>query len=193
MAKVGIIIGDMYEDSEFKVPYDRLREAGHDVDVIGVESGKELKGKKGEETFTPTHAAKDVDADDYDALVIPGGFSPDKIRTDVDMVRITRDMVMANKPVAAICHAGSMLVEADAADGRVLTSWPSVKTDLINAGARWVDREVVEDGNLITSRNPGDLPAFCDALLEQIESGVPDRAERPRAPEAASEQPLDMR
>lgn len=192
MAKVAIIIDSMFEDTEFKVPYDRLREAGHEVDVIGIESGKELKGKKGKETFTPTHAVKDVNADDYDALVIPGGNSPDHLRTDMDMVSLTRDMVVANKPVAAICHGGSMLVEADVADGRTLTSWTSVKTDLINAGARWIDREVVVDGNLISSRNPGDAPAFADALLKQLDEGVPERTEPPLAPEATSEERPEM-
>lgn len=193
MAKIAIILANMFEDTEFKEPYDRLRDAGHEVDVIGIEAGKVLKGKKGRETFTPAHAARDVEADDYDALVIPGGFSPDYLRTDVDMVRLTRDMFTANKPVAAICHGGWMLVEADAVDGRTVTSWPSIKTDLINAGARWVDREVVEDGNVITSRKPGDVPAFCDALLRQIDKGVPERMEPPRAPEATSEQRPDMR
>lgn len=192
MAKIAIIIDKMFEDTEFKEPYDRLRAAGHDVDVIGIESGKELEGKKGKETFTPTHAAKDVGADNYDALVIPGGFSPDYLRTDLDMVRLTRDMFNANKPVAAICHGGWMLVEADAVDGRTVTSWPAIKTDLINAGARWVDREVVEDGNVITSRKPGDVPAFCAALLRQIEEGVPERMEPPLAPEATSEQRPEM-
>lgn len=103
------------------------------------------------------------------------------------MARIA--FLVDGKPIAAICHAGSMLVEADVAEGRRLTSWPSIKTDLLNASARWVDREMVEDGNLITSRTPDDLPAFCDALVRQIERGVPPRVEPALAPEATAQAP----
>jgi protease I len=169
MARIAFIRDERFEDSEFKVPYDGLRQAGHDVAVIGREAGKQLKGKQGKESTTTELAIAQVDARDYDALVIPGGYSPDKLRTDSKMVRFTREMVEASKPVAAICHAGSMLVEADVARGRTLTSWPSIKTDLVNAGARWVDREVVEDGNLITSRKPADLPAFVTAIRRHLE------------------------
>ena len=101
--------------------------------------------------------------------MIPGGYSPDKVRTDDHMVRLTQQMFAAGKPVAAICHAGWVLAEADILRGRTVTSFHSIKTDLKNAGATWVDKEVVEDDNLITSRNPGDIPAFCDALLNQLD------------------------
>ena len=110
----------------------------------------------------------DVSADQFDALVIPGGYSPDKLRTDEGIVSLVQKIAGADKPVAAICHAGSLLVEADAVRGRRVTSWPSVRTDLINAGAQWEDAEVVEDGNLITSRKPDDLPAFCAAILQRL-------------------------
>lgn len=183
MARVAMIVGQDFEDSEFRVPYDRLREAGHEVVVLGTEAGKELAGKKGKERVRTERAAKDVSPRELDGLVIPGGYSPDHLRTDPAMVRLTRETFLAGKPVAAVCHAGWMLVEADVADGRVVTSWPSIRTDLINAGARWVDREVVEDGNLITSRNPGDLPAFSDAIVRQLEGDIPERL-RPQAPEA---------
>jgi protease I len=109
--------------------------------------------------------------------VIPGGYSPDHLRTDPAAVRFTRAMALANKPVAAVCHAPSLLIEADVAYGRQLTSWPSIRTDLINAGARWVDRSVVVDGNLITSRKPDDLAAFSDAILRALSDGVPERPE----------------
>jgi protease I len=102
-------------------------------------------------------------------------------------------MAIANKPVAAVCHAPWMLIEADVVDGRLVTSWPSLKTDLINAGARWVDREVVIDGNLITSRKPGDLPAFSEAIHRMLAERVPERAEPVLAPEAASAQPPSPR
>jgi protease I len=184
-----MIVAEMFEDSEFRVPYDRLRAAGHEVVVIGSEAGKELSGKRGKERVTPDRAIAEVSADDFDALVIPGGYSPDRLRMDPKMVGFTRAFYTRERPVAAVCHAGWMLVEADAADGRVVTSWPSIRTDLINAGARWVDREVVEDGHLITSRKPDDLQAFSDAILRQLEGKVPQRsvpAERPEEPEVPS-------
>lgn len=170
MPKIAFIVDEMFEDSEFKVPYERVKEAGHEAVIVGLESGKKLEGKKGEVTITTEKAVADVGAGDFDALVIPGGYSPDKIRTNGDMVEITRSMVKAEKPVAAICHAGWMLAEADVLRNRTVTSWPSIKTDLINAGAEWVDQEVVEDGNLITSRKPDDLEAFTKTLLAQLTS-----------------------
>jgi protease I len=190
MASVAFLVDEMFEDAEFRVPYEHVKNAGHEAVIVGLAAGKELVGKKGEEKIVVERAAGDVKADDFDAVVIPGGYSPDHLRTSIEAVRLVRDAFNQGNPVAAICHAGWMLIEADIADGRTLTSWPSVKTDLLNAGARWVDREVVEDGNLITSRNPGDLPAFCDALVRQIERGVPPRAEPAVAPEAAAQEPL---
>ena len=167
MAKVAFVLDTDFEDSEFKVPYDRIREAGHKVTVVGTET-KEVKGKKGKEKFTPEATAKDVDADQFDALVIPGGYSPDHLRTDDGIVNLVQKIYGADKPVAAICHAGSLLVEADAVRGKHVTSWPSIRTDLINAGAKWEDSEVVEDGNLITSRKPDDLDAFCATILQRL-------------------------
>ncbi len=168
MARVAFIADSEFEDSELRIPWDRLREAGHEVVLIGLEQGKQIQGKKGKETFTTDAAARDQKADAFDALVIPGGYSPDHLRTDIDMVRLVRSMFVAGKPVAAVCHGPWMLVEADALDGHSVTSWPSLKTDLINAGGRWVDREVVEDENIITSRNPGDLEAFSAAILRRL-------------------------
>ena len=168
MARVGFIMDEMFEDSEFRFPYDRVREEGHEAVVIGLEAGKKLEGKKGDETVVTDKAIDEVSVDELDALVIPGGYSPDKIRADQKMVDLTRAMYRAGKPVAAICHAGWMLAEADIARGKTVTSWPSIKTDLENAGATWIDREVVEVGNLITSRKPDDLDAFCRAILERL-------------------------
>lgn len=167
--KVAFIMDEMFEESEFKVPYDRVREAGHDAVIIGLEAGKKVTGKNGKETVTIEKDINEVSAEDYDALVIPGGYSPDKIRTDAKMVEFTRAIAGDEKPVAAICHAGWMLAEANIIKGRTVTSWPSIQTDLVNAGAEWVDREVVEDGNIITSRKPDDLEAFSKALLVQLE------------------------
>ena len=176
MGRVAMIIDDMFEDSEMRVPYDRLTAAGHEVVVVGRESRQELHGKRGQETVTTDEAIDDVSACQFDALVIPGGYSPHRLRTDDRMVALTRALLQAGKPVAAVCHAGSLLIEAGIASGRTLTSWESIKTDLINAGARWVDDEVVEDGNLITSRKPADLPAFCDATLRQPDGCIPEPA-----------------
>jgi len=168
MARVAFIADDLFEDSELRIPWDRIREAGHEVVLVGLDKGKPIEGFKKQERFVTDERAADVAAGDFDALVIPGGYSPDRLRMDIDVVRLVRTMFTAGKPVAAICHGPWMLVEADALDGRTVTSWPSLKTDLINAGARWVDREVVEDENIITSRNPGDLEAFSRAVLQRL-------------------------
>jgi protease I len=177
MSKIAILVDEMFEDSEFRVPYDRLRAAGHQVDIVGRKVGATVDGKSHKEHARIEKSVGQVAVDDYDALVIPGGYSPDHLRTDPGAVRFTRDMALAGKPVAAVCHAPSLLIEADLAFGRQLTSWPSIKTDLINAGGRWVDREVVTDGNLITSRKPDDLPAFSDAILTMLAGGVPEHPE----------------
>ena len=169
MAKIAFIVDEMFEDSEFKFPYDHVKDAGHDAVIVGLEAGKKLEGKKGEETITSEVSVSDVSPSDFDALVIPGGYSPDKIRSNADMVNLTREIANAGKPVAAICHAGWMLAEADLVKGKTVTSWPSIKTDLINAGANWVDQEVAEDGNIITSRKPDDLEVFTKTLLSQVE------------------------
>ena len=169
MAKIAFIADEMFEDSELQVPYERVKEGGHEPVIVGLEANKAIKGKKGDVTVRTDAAASDVDPGEFAALVIPGGYSPDKIRADAAMVRLTRSIFDAGKPVAAICHAGWMLAEADVVRGKTVTSWPSIKTDLINAGANWLDQEVAQDGNLITSRNPDDLEAFCKALLAQLE------------------------
>lgn len=185
MARIAFVADGDFEDSELRIPWDRIREAGHQTVLVGLEKGKRIEGKKGKETFTTDVAARDVSADDFDAVVVPGGYSPDHLRMDMDMVRLVRTAYTAGKPVAAVCHGPWMLVEADALDGRTVTSWPSLKTDLINAGARWVDREVVEDENVITSRNPGDLEAFSKAILRHLEQ----RAAAGGRPPAEAEPP----
>src|SRR5215467_6592721 len=175
MSKIALILGEMFEDSEFREPYDRLKEAGNEVVIIGSEEKEHLTGKKGTERVTTEESVHDVGVDEFDALVIPGGYSPDQLRTDPEMVEFVREFVHSGKPVAAICHGPWMLAESDVIDGRTVTSWPSIKTDLINAGAKWVDREVVEDGNVITARKPADLPAFTEAILRQLEGDIPER------------------
>jgi protease I len=165
---IAFVLETDYEDSEFQEPYDALRGDGHTCVVIGTEEGKELHGKKGKSSITVEKTAAMVDAGEFDALVIPGGYSPDKLRLDDDIVALTRKFMESGRPVAAICHAGQLLVEAGVVRDRTVTSWPSVRTELELAGADWVDREVVVDENLITSRNPGDIPAFIEALRERL-------------------------
>jgi protease I len=168
MARLAFLMDTMFQDKEFQVPYERARDAGHETVIVGLERGKKLTALYGGTEAVTDRAIEDVTADEFDAVVIPGGYSPDKIRTSQPMVDLVRRVFEANKPVAAICHAGWMLAEAGIARGRTVTSWPSIRTDLRNAGADWIDQEVVVDGNLITSRNPGDLPAFCEALLNHL-------------------------
>ncbi|MBW3562062.1 MAG: type 1 glutamine amidotransferase [Actinobacteria bacterium] len=168
MKKIAFVLETDYEDSEFQQPYDALRDEGHECTVIGTEAGKELQGKRGNSTTTVDATVDMVDLDEFDALVIPGGYSPDKLRLEDGIVDFTRKFVESNKPVAAICHAGQLLSEAQVVDGKRMTSWPSVRRELELAGADWVDQEVVEDGNLITSRNPDDIPAFIEALKNRL-------------------------
>ena len=170
MARIAFVLADDFEDSEFKEPYERLRAEGHELTVVGRTAGKTVSGKKGKEDFTVEAAPDSVSPADFDALVIPGGYSPDKLRMDEGVVTFVKGFFGSDKPVAAICHAGSLLVEADVLEGRTVTSWPSVRTDMVNAGAEWVDEEVVVDGNLITSRKPDDLPAFCEAILDRLDA-----------------------
>lgn len=168
MSKVAMIVGDGYEDSEFQVPYDKLREAGHEVLVVGRQRGSIVHGKLGKSEIEIQTTAAEIGPEQFDAVVIPGGHGPDKLRLDKAIVEFTRQFFATGKPLAAICHGPQLLIEADVVKGRKLTSWPSVRTDLINAGANWVDQELVEDDNLITSRKPEDLEAFSGAVLKRL-------------------------
>lgn len=170
MARVAFILGPMFEDSEFQHPYDGLKKAGHECRVVGTEAGQTLEGKQGEVTAKTDSKVTDEDPNDFDALVIPGGYSPDKLRTDENIVGFIRRFTQTGRPVAAICHGPQLLIEANVVKGTTMTSWPSVRTDLKNAGANWVDRELVEDGQFISSRKPDDLDAFTNAILKRLES-----------------------
>ena len=171
MAKIAMVLAPQFEDSEYRVPYDRLTAAGHEVTRIGCDDGDdELPGLKGKEKASIDRKIGDVDASEFDALVIPGGYSPDKLRTDDDMVDFVRELYEAGRPIAAVCHGPQLLIEADVVSGKTVTSWASIKTDLENAGATWKDEEVVVDGQLITSRKPDDLEAFSQALLDALSS-----------------------
>ncbi|HEV58413.1 MAG TPA: type 1 glutamine amidotransferase [Phycisphaerales bacterium] len=170
MVRVSILVGEGFEDSEFDVPRECLQAAGHEVVLLGEKAGDTVTGKRGRARVRVELAARDARPGDFDALVIPGGHAPDRLRLNADVVRFVREFMATGRPVAAICHGPQLLIEADAVRGRRLTSWPSVRTDLVNAGAEWLDEAVVTDGNLVTSRKPADLEAFCDALMARLGS-----------------------
>lgn len=162
--RAAMIIGPMFEDVEATYPLYRLREAGAQVTVLGLAANEEVKGKKGQ-TLRTDAAVGEVSPDGFDLLVLPGGYGPDKIRTDAGVRRMVREMDRRGRPVAFICHAGWIPASAGILAGRRVTSWPSIADDLTNAGALWEDAEVVVDGNLVSSRKPDDLPAFMRALI----------------------------
>jgi protease I len=164
--RVAILVEDDYQMHEFWYPYYRFKEAGAEVRVVG--TGRAPSYTSHGYSVTPDLDATDARVEDFDAVVIPGGYAPDRMRRSKEMVAFVRDMDAAGKPVAAICHAGWMLVSAKIVSGRRATCFSSVRDDLEAAGALWSDEPVVVDGNLITSRMPADLPAFCRALLEAL-------------------------
>jgi protease I len=165
--KVVILVETLYNDLEFWYPYYRLKEEGAEVCVVGPESGARYKGKDGI-AAKADKGMNDIKAGDYDGLVIPGGYAPDHMRRHRAMVGLVRDFHEAGKTVAAICHAGWMLASADILRGRQATSFFAIKDDMVNAGALFIDQEVVVDHNLITSRTPDDLPAFMKAIIKNL-------------------------
>lgn len=171
MAHVACLIGPEFEDSELTVPAARLREAGHEVELLGTAGGQKLTGKKGKTAVTTDAAVDERRPDQYDALLIPGGHSPDHLRTDPDVVQFVREFAATGRPIAAVCHGPQLLIEAGVVAGVRMTSWPSIRTDLRNAGAEVVDEQVVEDRQFITSRKPEDLEAFSQTLLARLHAG----------------------
>lgn len=166
--KIAIFVARLYEDLEFWYPYLRMQEEGAEVTSIGPER-ESYQGKHG----LPARADKGIDevkSNDFDALIIPGGYSPDHMRRHEKMVSFVGEMDKQGKPVASICHGPWMMASANIIRGREVTSFYSIKDDLVNAGAEWKDLKVVTSGNLITSRNPHDLPAFCTAIIEVLSS-----------------------
>jgi len=164
---VGILVEDQYEDIELWYPLLRLREAGAEVVVIGKEKGKRYTGKRGY-PMTADASADETSADDLSALIVPGGYAPDRMRVHEELIDLVRDVNAQGKAVAMICHAGWVGISAGIVEGKRATSVRSIRDDMVNAGAEWVDEEVVVDGNLITSRTPGDLPAFCRAIVDAL-------------------------
>jgi deglycase len=168
MAKIAVPLADGFEDSEFIVPREHLTKLGHELVLIGSGKGDRVRGKNGRATVEIETTAEHLDAKAFDALLIPGGYSPDHLRTDRHVVAFVRQFWATGRPVASICHGPQLLIEADVVRGRTLTSWPSVRKDLENAGATWIDRPLVEDDQLITSRKPDDLELFCEALAHHL-------------------------
>ena len=167
--KIACVLGQGFEDSEFRVPYDRLKKEGYQVDVIGLKAGEELKGYKGKEKVKADKSIDQVKADDYDALLIPGGQSPDHLRVDKRMVDFVASFDRAGKLIAAVCHGPQLLIAAHLVKGRTLTAWQTIQDDLRQIGANVQDQPVVKDRNWITSRKPDDLPQFSDAIVEELE------------------------
>ena len=177
--RVAVLAADGVEQVELVQPTEALQRAGATVELISLKAGEiqamNHDSEKGDH-FPVVKVVADASAGDYDALFIPGGVSnPDKLRMDAAAVQFVRDFVERDKPVAAICHGPWVLVEADAVRGRTLTSWPSLKTDITNAGGEWQDKEVIVDQKLVTSRKPDDLPAFCDKIVSVFGSAVEER------------------
>jgi protease I len=172
--KVAFIATDGVEEVEYAQPRAAVEDAGAQVELVSTKQGsiQSVNHMDKSSTYPVDRLVSDADPNEYDALVIPGGVAnPDFLRTDPNAVRFVRSFFDAHKPVAAICHGPWMLVEADVVRGRTVTSWPSLRTDLSNAGASWVDEPVHTDNGLVTSRKPDDLPAFCGKLVEEFAEG----------------------
>ena len=168
MSRIAVIIGDMFEDVEYTEPAKAFREKGHSLMHVGLEKGETVKGKKEGTKVKIDKAVQDVSVDDFDALLIPGGYSPDKLRAHEEPVKFVRDFVKSGKPVFSICHAPQILITADVLRGRKVTGWRSIVQDIKNAGAQFVDEKVVEDKNIVSSRQPSDLPEFIAASLARL-------------------------
>jgi protease I len=166
--RVAMLIEDDFEDFELTGPLEALRAAGVTVHIVGPVANAEYRGKRNGTIVKSDMAAGQAKIKDFDAVVIPGGYAPDKMRMRHAMVDLVRDAMEANKPVAAICHGPQVLISANALKGRTLTCWPSIAIDVKNAGGLYVDKPVMEDGNLITSRKPDDVPLFGEAILRAL-------------------------
>jgi len=169
--RIAMLVEDEFEDRELTGPLDALRAAGATVVVVGPTAGASFKGKRGEAVVVSDIAAGAARMKDFDAIVIPGGYAPDRMRMRHAMVDLAREAMDGGKTVAAICHGPQLLISANALRGRTLTCWPSIAIDVKNAGGLYVDKPVVEDGNLITSRKPDDVPAFSEAIIRAVSNG----------------------
>ncbi len=167
MKKILILLEKGVEDSEFIYPYYRFQEEGYKMDIVAPQAKKEYIGKRGV-PFRSEFSPSEVNADDYDAVIIPGSQAPDRMRIHPDLVQLVKEANSKRKVIAAVCHGPQMLIETDIVRGKTVTSWPSVRTDLKNAGANVVDEPSVVDGNIVTSRSPDDLPDFCKATIKLL-------------------------
>lgn len=167
MKKVAVLIADVFDERELIYPYYRLQDAGYEVHLVGAKAGETYHSKAGV-TEVSTHAAKDIKAEDYAGVVIPGGFSPDHMRRDPATVNFVRQMDQLKKPIGAICHGPWMLASAVDLKGKKATSYFSIKDDIVNAGAQYLDQAVVVDGHIITSRTPKDMVEFMQAVIKAI-------------------------
>ncbi len=167
-AKVACILSSDFEDSELRIPYDRMKSQGYDIDIIATKSGQEVVGKNGKERVKSTKGIDEVKAENYQALFIPGGYSPDHLRMDRRFVDFVKAFDQQKKTVAAVCHGPQMMITAGLVKGRTLTAWPTIQEDLKMLGANVKDQPVVEDGNWITSRKPDDLQQFSEAVVRRL-------------------------
>jgi len=168
MAKIAVIVDQGFEDSELIKPLEAFANAGHQTVILGMKKGDTVKGKKEGTPITIEEEIQNANVHDFDALLIPGGHSPDRLRAHPQPVDFTREFIDSGKPVFSICHGPQLLITAKRLKGRTLTGYKSIIQDIKNAGATFVDQEVVVDDNLVTSRHPADLPAFCKACLERL-------------------------
>ena len=167
MARIGILIENMFEDSEYKKPAAAFKKLKHELVHLGVKKGI-VKGEKTGMKVKVEKAASDVTADDFDALFIPGGYSPDRLRSHDEVVAFVKQFAATGKPIFFICHGAQLLITADLLKGRKVTGWKSIIQDIKNSGAEYLDQEMVEDGNFISSRYPADIPAFIKASLNKL-------------------------
>lgn len=168
MAKIAVLITDKFEDVEYTEPASAFKEEGHELIHVGINEGKIVRGKKKGTEVKIDAAVENVSIENFDALLIPGGYSPDKLRVNKEAVDFAGGFLKSGKPVFSICHGAQILITADVLSGREVTGWKSIKQDIKNAGADYIDREVVVDDNLVSSRHPGDIPAFIRESLKKL-------------------------
>ncbi|HIB69498.1 MAG TPA: type 1 glutamine amidotransferase [Phycisphaerales bacterium] len=166
MKKIAVILTQDYEDSEASDPIERLKKEGMDVTIVAPEKGETYSGKQGEFEIEADLSIQEADPENFDALLIPGGHSPESLRLEKGAVAFVEHFVQRSKPIAAICHGPQLLISANGVEGRRMTSFESIRIDLKNAGAKVLDEEVVVDCNIVTSRTPDDIPAFNDMMIE---------------------------
>ncbi len=169
LAKVAFLLADGFEDSEMKNPYEVIKKAGHETVIIGLEKGARCVGKKRTVTYTADLGASEAKADDFDAVVIPGGSAPEKLRLNDDIIRFVKEMNQQGKVIAGICHGPQVMISADILRGREATCYPGIRDDVKLAGAKYYDRKVVVSRNIITSRTPSDEPAFIREILAKLD------------------------